>query len=77
MPTCSNFECDNKIFTRFFRCSKCRHAKRYECSECGADLKLNVAIRCVACTRIIRTLQAREKKAWTKRLNRTTKVTVS
>jgi hypothetical protein len=63
MPVCCNFNCDNPVYTKFYRCSKCRHAKNYECSECGSDVVNNRALRCRECTRIIRTLQARVRIA--------------
>lgn len=63
MPVCCNFNCDNPVYTKFYRCSKCRHAKNYECSECGIEVKNNRALRCRECTRIIRALQARVRIA--------------
>ena len=67
MPVCCNFNCDNPVYTRFYRCSKCRHAKRYECAECGTDVLYNRALRCPECMKIIRILQARIRIAKFKR----------
>ena len=63
MGTCSNFECSNHTWGNKFRCSKCRHAKIYSCSDCGSELNSNRAIKCKSCSMATRSLQQRIRMA--------------
>ena len=78
MGTCSNYKCNDYTWAKYTRCSKCRHAKNYICSECGVELNSNRAVRCKRCAKDIRALQMREihKKSYAenKQLNKTSTV---
>jgi DNA-directed RNA polymerase subunit RPC12/RpoP/predicted nucleic acid-binding Zn ribbon protein len=57
MGDCSNFECINHTWGDKIRCSKCRHAKLYTCSDCGRELDNNRKIRCKSCSNDIKKLR--------------------
>ena len=63
MGDCSNYKCNNNTWGDKFRCSKCRHAKIYSCTDCGSELNSNRAIKCKSCAINTRRLQQRIRLA--------------
>jgi len=61
MGDCSNYKCDNNTWGKKFRCPRCRHSKKYTCTDCGNELPSNRAIRCSTCTGIIRRIQDNDR----------------